>query len=307
MKFPAIPFLTKSSRQEYFLALIFESDKISSILFKESEKVLMILSSHETPIETQKATSEDFINACDNVISRLEMNLPPNANLEKTIFAVPHAWVEEGKINTDRLAQLKKVSVELALTPMGFIVSIEAIIAFLQKKEGAPISGIFAEIASSEVIIYIVRGSNIIDIKQGRIEESVEKTVENLLGQVTRLDVLPSKIVLLHNKEAEQVSQKFLSHHWTKDLPFMHLPQVTILERGFEIEAIINGVASQLNVEISDYPEVTGGISRDEEEQMVSAYDTFGFLKNKDIANIEKKPRIIIEETEDNFDFSSGE
>lgn len=309
MKFPAIPFLTKSVSTEFFLALIFESDKVSSILFKESEKTLVILSSHETPIDLESVSVEDLIVSCDNVISRIEMSLPEGATLEKTIFAVPYAWVEEGKIKPERLVQLKKISQELALTPMGFIVSIEAITAFLQKKEGAPISGIFVELSEKYLTVFIVRGGNVIDVKHGMVEEGVETTVEKLLSQVTKLDVLPSKIILLHNKEAEAISQKFLSHHWTKELPFMHLPQVTILERGFENEAIVNGVASQLNVTLK------GEMVKATRDSAVAAVgttaaveetDTFGFLQDEDVAKKEKEVDVKEETTpeEDGFQFT---
>lgn len=285
MKLPAIPFLTKSVSTEFFLALIFETDKISSILFKEQEKTLVILGYNETIIDLEASSVEDLVVACDNVISRLEMSLPEGANLEKTIFAVPHAWVEEGKIKPERLSQLKKISNELALTPMGFIISIEAIVAFLQKKEGAPISGIFVEISEKYLTTFIVRNGNVIDIKNGMIEDGVETTVERLLGRVEKLDVLPPKIILLHNKEAEVVSQKFLSHHWTKNLPFQHLPQVAILDRGFENEAIINGVATQLNVTVKG--DVVVSTLEKEAEDIIfpQAEGTFGFVMDEDIAH----------------------
>lgn len=290
MKLPAIPFLTKSVSTEFFLALIFETDKVSSILFKEQEKTLVILGSSEAPLDLEASSTEDLVVSCDNVISRIEMSLPDGANLEKTIFAVPHSWVEDGKIKAERLAQLKKISTELALTPMGFIISIEAIVAFLQKKEGAPVSGIFVEISEKYLTAFIVRSGNIIDIKNGMIDGTVEETVEKLLGQVTKLDVLPSKIVLLHNKEAEAVSQKFLSHHWTKELPFMHLPQVAILEKGFENEAIINGVATQLNVTIKGDIDIrTSEVVDDNNPSIeITSDDTFGFIQDEDVA---KKPQ----------------
>lgn len=285
MKLPAIPFLTKTIKTDFFLSLIFETDKISSILFKEQEKNLVILASHEVTLDLENASVEDLVIACDNVISRLEMSLPEGAVLEKTIFAVPYSWVDEGKIKQERLSQLKKVSEELALTPMGFIVSIEAIIAFLQKKDGVPVSGIFVELAEKYLTVFVARSGNIIDIKTGEIMDGVEKTVERLLGSVTKLDVLPSKIVLLHNKEAEEISQKFLSHHWTKDLSFMHLPQVAILDKGFENEAIINGVATQLNVTVRGDVAVATIEEREEFEQTVSqSSDSFGFLQDEDIA-----------------------
>lgn len=302
MKLPAIPFLTKTVTSEFFLSLIFESDKISSILFKEQEKTLIILASHEVPIDLEQATVEDLVVTSDNVISKLELSLPENATLEKTIFAVPYSWVEEGKIKSERLTQLKKISIELALTPMGFIVSIEAIIAFLQKKEGAPIRGIFVELSEKYLTVFIVRGGDIIDVKHGIVEESVEKTVEKLLGQVTSLDVLPSKIVLLHNKESENIQQKFLSHHWTKELPFMHLPQVAILERGFENESIISGVATQLNVNLKgDVSVATSEEVGEDEEEVSQSTGTFGFIKDEDIKEVKEEPEP--KEKNNNFDF----
>ncbi|MDO8269320.1 MAG: baseplate J/gp47 family protein [Candidatus Levybacteria bacterium] len=307
MKLPAIPFLTKTVSTDFFLSLIFESEKISSILFKEQEKVLVILASYEAAIDLDNASVEDFVTTCDTVISRLEMSLPEGAILEKTIFSVPHSWVEEGKIKANRLSQLKKVSEELALTPMGFIVSIEAIIASLQRKEGVPVSGIFVDLSEKYLSVFIVRSGNIIDIKQGPIEDGVEKTVERLLGNVTQLDVLPSKIILLHNKEAEEVSQKFLSHHWTKELPFMHLPQVAILDRGFENEAIINGVASQLNVTVSgDINIATSEVIGENEEFVSESKDTFGFLMDEDIASVQptQPPSPAATPADEGFDFA---
>ena len=307
MRLPAIPFLTKTVSTEFFLSLIFESDKISSILFKEQEKTLIILASHEVLLDLEDATVEDLVVASDKVISKLELSLPENATLEKTIFAVPHSWVEEGKIKPERLTQLKKISVELALTPMGFIVSIEAIIAFLQKKEGAPVNGIFVELSEKYLTVFIVRGGNVIDVKHGMVEDGVETTVEKLLGEVTSLDVLPSKIVLLHNKESENIQQKFLSHHWTKDLPFMHLPQVAILERGFENEAIISGVATQLNVSLKgDVAVATSEEIGEDEEELTRSNDLFGFVKDADVAEIaeEKEPVPETPKKSGEFDFA---
>lgn len=285
LKLPPIPFINGGKKEDFFLSLLFQQDKISAILFKEEQKTLVILGSSEEKIDLSEAAVEDLVIACDAVISKVEMSLPEGANLEKTIFSVPYSWVEEGKIKEERLAQLKKISVELALVPMGFIVAIEAITAFLQKKEGAPINGIFVELAESFLYIYLVRSGNILEVKQGKIEESAEKTVESLLSSVIKFEVLPSKIILLNNKEAESIQQKFLSHHWTKQLPFQHLPQVAMLEKGFENEAIIHGVANQMGAAIKG----DVGVSKFEEKgdgkkSVAAVADSFGFSQDVDVA-----------------------
>lgn len=285
LKLPPIPFLSGGKKEDFFLSLLFQQDKISAILFKEVQKTLVILASSEEKIDLSEATVEDLVIASDTVISKIEMSLPEGATLEKTIFSVPYSWVEEGKIKEERLNQLKKVSVELALVPMGFIVSIEAIIAFLQKKEGVPINGIFVELSESFLYIYLVRSGNILEVKHGKIEESAEKTVESLLASVIKFEVLPSKIILLNNQEAESIQQKFLSHHWTKQLPFQHLPQVAMLEKGFENEAIIHGVANQMGAAIKGDVSVSKFEEKGEAEKTVSAAaGTFGFSQDVDVA-----------------------
>lgn len=298
MKLPAIPFLTKTEKTEFFLALLFESDKVSGILFQEQDKTLVILASHETKIALEEASIEDLVVAADTVISKLEVSIPEGATLEKTIFSVPFTWVEEGKIKPPRLSQLKKISVELALTPIGFIVSIEAIVVFLQKKEGAPVNGIFVELSDKLLTVFLVRSGKIIEIKYGVISENVEETVEKLLENVEKLDVLPSKIILLNNGEAERIQQKFLSYNWTKNLPFQHLPQVAILERGFENEAIINGVASQMGAQIKGEISVSKLEEVGENEEIIDVIDdNFGFVKEKDVKKTTKK--ITTEEKEE--------
>lgn len=289
MKLPAIPFLSKKQSQSYFLGLLYQFDKVTALLFKEENKSLSVVGTHEIKIDLENTETEDLIVSSDQAISRIEMSLPEAETVEKTIFSVPHFWVEEGRIRPERLAELKKISTELALAPMGFIVSIEAIVAYLQKKDGAPLSAIFIEVSERQVSVYVVRSGNIIEVKQAPIADSIEKLVEKLLASVSSLQVLPSKIILLNNAKAEHIQQKFLSHHWTKDLPFMHLPQVSILERGFEREAIVQGVANQMGLMVSGGVDLTTYEAVEEASPTEGSTSSFGFLKEQDVSLISEK------------------
>lgn len=284
MKLPAIPFLKKKEDSEFYLSLIFQQDSITGILFQDIQKTLHILASREEVIDVELADTEEIITAADKVISSLELSLPEGGIVEKTIFAVPHPWVEEGRIIPEKLAELKKISAELALVPMGFIVSIEAIVAFLKKKEGAPINSVFVELSEKKVFVYLVRADKIVDVKSSQISESIEKTVEHLLEN-TVMDVLPPKIVLLNNKEAGGAQQKFISYQWTKEIAFAHLPQVSVLDKGFENEAVINGVATQMGIDVLGDIVVKKAESIAEEvvDEVEMENGNFGFSQ-KDIA-----------------------
>lgn len=285
-----IPFLNKKEEiKEYFLALLVKPFSVGAILFEEVDSKLLILSTNEVKQskEVDSISAEDLVVASDKVISFVESSLPQNSKLEKTIFSVPHSWVVEGKIQQEYLSKFKKTCVELGLVPMGFIVSIEAIVNFLKQKEGAPVSAIFIEVASSTIFVYLVRSGKIIEVKKGKIENNLVSSAENLLKEIEKVDVLPPKIILLDHEDVDNVQQEFLSHQWSKDIPFLHLPQVVVLEKGFENEAIINGVANQMGFEVLQdikAPHEQPGVQGDILEEVENG-EEFGFFKEKDVAH----------------------
>ena len=300
-----LPFLKpKEKQQNFFLSLLIKPDRVGAILFEEINSKLFILSTNEidTGEDTAKLSEEELLAAADKAISFVEGKLPEGAEVDKTIFSVPYYWVSGasgpeglrpggGKIRQEYLDKLKRICKDLGLVPIGYIVSIEAIVASLQQSEGAPVSGIFIEITRDKILLYVVRAGKIIEEKQSEIEKSIIGTTEKLLQGIQSIDVLPSKIILLDYKDASGVQQEFLSHSWPAEIPFLHLPQVMMLERGFENEAIINGVATQMELEVLHDVRLRDktalgpeGAPKSEEEtqeeklEQVGAQD-FGFVK----------------------------
>lgn len=297
-----LPFLkSKEKPKNFFLSLLIKPDKVGAILFEEINSKLFILATNEIDVgrDTSDLTGEELLSAADKVISFVEGKLPEGTEVEKTIFSAPYYWVSDGKIRQEYLEKLKNVCRDLGLVPVGYIVSIEAIVAFLQKKEGAPISGIFIEVTSDKMLLYVVRASKIIEEKQSQIQENIVQSAEKLLQEVESVDVLPSKIILLDYKDGSRVQQEFLSHQWSREIPFLHLPQVMLLERGFENEAIINGVATQMELEVLHDVSLRdrtvlgpAGVLREKEEpegqlEQVDSKD-FGFRKDGELET-EKK------------------
>lgn len=285
-----LPFIgQKEPEKEYFLALLLKPYAIGAILFEKSQSHISIISHKEEEIEREINTlgTEELIRFSDKVISFIEETLPHEAKLEKAIFAVPYEWIEEGKIKSEYLSRLKKICDDLGLIPMGFIMSIEAIVHSLQEKEGVPITAIFVKSAKSHVFIYIVKGGTIIEAKKSVVEEDLVKRVEHLLLKVENVDVLPSKIILLAYDGVDAIQQEFLAHSWSSDIPFLHIPQVVVLEKGFENEAIINGVATQMGTEVGEGISVRKPAKDEEDIEIIQEEDSsfFGFVKGGDISD----------------------
>jgi len=175
-----LPFIKKQKEtKDFFLSLLIKPYRIAAILFEKTNSNLLIVSTKEEELEKEvnSISGEELVEVSDKVISFVEESVPQGTALEKTILAVPYDWISEGEIKREYLNLLKNVRDELGLVIEGFIVSIEAIIRFLQEKEGAPISSIFVEIAKNTIFIYVVRAGNIIEVKSTEAEGGIVETV----------------------------------------------------------------------------------------------------------------------------------
>ncbi len=252
-----LPFLAKKKEEkEFFLTLILSSGKISSILFEKTGNKLLILGASSKDYEgsLDSLPPQKLLELSDVVITGVEEKLPGEESFSKTIFAIPHNWVFEGKIVKEKLASLKTLCDELRLTPVGFVVSIEAVIAYLHRKEGAPVTAIFAEAGENHVTVSIVKSGIILGVFESPLEHDAAKTIDSLLLSQNVTEVLPPKIILLNFEHGKKIQQSVLSHSWSKTLSFLHIPQVIVLDQEIESQAVIAGVSSQMG--FSDIPDV---------------------------------------------------
>lgn len=249
-----LPFLSKKQdAREFFLALLLTPGEVRSILFEKMPSGLLILgtSTQEFAEHLDSLTSDKLLELSDLVISEVEQKLPDGGSFEKVIFSVPHSWIFEGKIIKDHLSKLKSLCEALKLAPVGFIVSIEAVIAYLHKKEGLPVTAVLVEVSAKHVTLTLVKNGTILHVFESVIDKNVLTTVEKLLASQQDLDVLPSKIILLNYEHAKKIQQSFLSHVWPKSIQFLHIPQVEVLDTEVEAQAVISGVATQMGFNTS--------------------------------------------------------
>lgn len=326
-----LPFrLGKKETPSYFLALLLRDEKANAVIFEELAGKARVVGEHEEyfPDTIESASEEQWLETLDKAISIAETNLPEGVETQKAIFGVKENWVEDSKIKKEYLLKLKKASDELGLSPIGFLVIHEAIAHTLQLEEGAPVSAILTEVDKKQIAVSIVRGGKVLETERAAIEGSIPKITDKLLHRFTSYDVLPSRVIIFDGKEDERLSQEFISHSWSKSLPFLHVPQVKILPRGFDAKAILFGAASQMGFEILDQDttlmQAEDSPEKEEEKKSVQTEkeaeveleldekteepaekeeetdlsETFGFKKGIDVAKEERPPaeKTVVEE-----------
>ncbi len=289
MKLPFIKNFKKKVAPSYFLVLILRDEKANTVVFEELEGKAKTVGLGEEYFSASidEISQDELLEVMDKTISSAESSLPENVETQKTIFGVKESWTENDQIKKEHLIKLKKTSEELGLTPIGFLVISQAISHLLQKEEGAPISAILTEINKKSLTVNLLRAGKIIETKSSQIHESIPFTVDTLLKHFQRSEILPSRIIIFNGKE--DLSQEFISHAWSKSLPFLHLPQITNLPYGFDAKAVLFGAATQMGFEVleKDIPKEPLVIEEPSAEPLENIRtENFGFTKDIDVAKV---------------------
>lgn len=309
-----LPFFKNTPEEGYYLAIVLRDEKISALIFKEhSGKITIVSKVEENLIEIlEKTPLDELVSILDKVISHAETRLPADIEIKNTVFGVKDSWVIEKKINKDYLAKLKHICSELDLTPIGFIVLPEAIAHLIRQEEGAPATALLTEIGKFGVTVSLFKAGKLIETKTKPITSSPMHAVDEVLKEFENVEILPSRMILFHatsdktDIKKNELIQQFIAHSWSKSLPFLQMPQISILPHEFDGKAIVSGAATQLGFEFTGLPqdledseiiEVETKKSRrmhklrEEDDKIhitpekINA-DTFGFVLNEDITTL---------------------
>lgn len=280
MNLPFFSFFGKKEKKQYFLALLLYEEKVTALVFEEFLGKIKILGRHEAYFHTssEEASQDEWLEILDKAISAAESSLPPNIETQKTLFGIKDNWIEGSKIKKEYLALLKKLTDALGLLPIGFLVIPEAIAHLLKEEEGAPVSAILVEVDKKNIFVSILRAGRLLETKKAKIEDSVSQTTDRILHHFASYEVLPSRIIIFGSQDNEKLSQEFIAHSWSKSLPFLHVPKITVLPFDFDTKAVIFGAATQMGFEVLEK----------EEEPVLEEKETItsdlGFLEEQDIA-----------------------
>ncbi len=294
MKLPFNLFRPKV-KADYFLILFIKNSSLKALIFETIENSAKLVGKSLIKLENNflNEDPEKLLELTDRLLAEAEKNLPENVRTQKTILSVSQSLVENGKIKPDVLLTLKKICKTLTLEPLGFLIYTEGLISFLQGVEGAPISAVIVE-KDDKIIISLVRAGRIVESHEAVPLDYFPQAVDETLKNFVNIEVFPSRIIVASDQNLEQ---DFLKHTWSRDLPFIHTPQIKFLDEKFVEKSIIYTSLNQLNLTYSEAdlneemqtPEMEiKNLSQNEKEMENQNNDNFGFVKDEDIKQVDQ-------------------
>lgn len=308
MRLPVLKALfTKNKKTPtYLLTIILRPDLIKAVVHEEISGNITFIGKGVEVLHklVDELSIEELLEICDRAIGKAEENLPENIEAQKTIFGISDSWQSNGKITRENLEKLKRLKIDLGLSPVGFIVITDAISFALQKEEGAPINAVLVELSKKVFTVSLLRAGRIAESKTiAQEEEPVPILLEKTLKGFSNFEVLPSRIILFEGENnLEKIEQECINFPWTKNLPFLHVPRIEILPNEFDERSVVLGVASELGFSVPEFVQKTkedtfrqakdehvekeedklAEKERSKKEEFLSDELAFGFVREKD-------------------------
>lgn len=162
-------------------------------------------------------------------------------NIGQTLFALPSDWVDAAGIVIQRKHLFQRMTKEMSLEPIGFVVSTEAMTQYLTQTS-PQLNIMVIEVGVPALTVALVKTGQIAQtIKVGRSGDAVSDLRE-ALAHSTQTN-LPAKMELyspvLSQEELGEVQQQLMSCVWQENYPFLHPPVIEVFEEQTFLEVVI--------------------------------------------------------------------
>lgn len=282
----------KKSLDDRILALVITPHYIKCALIQTSK--VEILGQGE---EEYQEGWENAIPAADMAIAKATNGIENANQIKKVIFSLPHDWIENDKIKQEHLQNLKKLSQDLDLSPLGFVVSPEAVIHYLQKKEGSPLTAILIFFSLNKIYVTLVHAGKKEEIQEKELSGNIIEDFKSLLAKFPSMEIYPSRILLYnHRTELEKIKEELLAYTWQKFPGFLHFPKVEILEGDIDLKSAVLAGITELGIVIEPKtPELKP------EEKPEEKHEIETFVEGKDVLEKQEENNTspIVEEKKD--------
>ncbi len=241
----------------YFFAIHLSDLVVQSALWKVDEGMIEVVSR-----SGQKSWSDDesCVAAIDQTLQELSKE---SEHVTETLFALSPEWVTPEGILPGKKPLFQKITKELSLEAIGFVVTTEALLQHFTQTLSPQLSLFLIEVAASQLFITQVKQGSLQQTeKVGRSGNTVSDLVEAFAHFKDK--VFPSKFLLyssvLTEPELEEIRQALFGHDWPSDYPFLHPPVIDIFAPDHVLEIIIQtggrAVAESKGLKLASLPEV---------------------------------------------------
>lgn len=237
----------KADQRNIYLSLLLDVESVAVAVWNDDGKGgAGILASSWQVVEVD--TWIDRIRAADVAIVELSTKVTMGV-APKVVFGLPNALLTpSGDIKGDIRAEVKKLTKDLHLIPLGFVAYDTALAFALKQEEGVPASVILLGVSGTQGSLTVYKVGKIVERNTIEVNSGSAEKLEEALRNLKHVEVFPSRILLYGSDNAilESVKRDLMKHPWTTKMNFLHFPKIEIIPKAYLMTAVCIAGASQL-------------------------------------------------------------
>lgn len=243
-----LPFFGNKSHH-YLYTLLINKSVVSACAW-HVDKGTIIVDALSQLIAWNEEDPNSLFDAADTAIGSL------NINATQVLLSLPDDWVQGQGIHPKKKPLLRALTEKLELSSVGFVVTVEAVIAYLKESSSEPVNTICMAVESDAVIVSIIsQGTPSPLVRVGRSGNAQDDFLEACSR--LKLQGIPPQMRLIPLSESDttlaQMKQELESSTWDPNL-FVQLPSVAVETYAFVLSAVTQSGGREV---VKAIPELT--------------------------------------------------
>ncbi len=233
----SLKLFTKSSNstQPRFFAVEINQQSAKAAIWQENSQNQIEVIKVSEPITFTDQNPDSILEALDFSISTIEDN---KKLIDKVIFGLDTSWVDANGIKSDKRTILKHLCDQLQLKPLGFVISFDAIMNFVNQKQDNPISAIFCQFYQENLVFNLVRLAKVVATQTIKRTDNISTDFDNAFKIFAKHGTLPEKIYLYDsNIDFETIKQQLIQDFSLNHSYFSKEPDFQSFDSPFSIKA----------------------------------------------------------------------
>lgn len=233
-------FLSGEEQQtKLFLAILLTEQSVQAVLWSVTRGQIKI----------EKQSEIYQINQPDQTAQQTDLALQEldeqSENLTEVVFGLPPSWSDTQGVLDNKKPLLKKLTEDLSLEAIGFVVISEAVVKNFLKTE-KNLSAVLVFYANNQIDVVLVENGMIKKTESVfRSEDSVGDLVEGLARiRADHPGNFPPQLrlisVSLDQEELYEQQQALINHEWVGEKQFVSVPTITMAALTMAIESLVN-------------------------------------------------------------------
>lgn len=202
--------------------------------------------------EWDGSSDDSLVKQSDQLLTQA-INLLPDgvSEPEMVLFGISSVWVEDGKPKSKYKEWMKLLASDLDLKPIGYAITTDAVINFLNQQESAPVTAVVVTLESGMLEVSLVYQGK---VQQVELLEESTSILHQLKIAIKRFPEtqLPARLILYDGgKDLNFVYGELNNVNWEESQwGFLHLPKIDLLPSDVPIKGLVTAAGQALGSEV---------------------------------------------------------